>query len=207
MVDTLFAVGSLDALSELVLREDFWWRGPSNDVVIIPTAAAFTGIAESAVATAHALGAANVTIEALMISDRASATEAHFARRIREASLVVLCDGSPLHARMVWRNSLVGEALSDAKVIVAVGSVASVLCEVLIDPRGGAPTTGLGLFRGVTFCSPQSEDQLQRTRQLLNEETALIVLGPRGIVTHQDEWRVLDDTDIVVSRGPHVVTL
>jgi len=80
-----------------------------------------------------------------MVVDRVSAGENHFATRIVEASLVVLCDGSALHARSVWRDTPVGEALARARSLVAVGASASVLGEVMIDPRGGAPTTGLGL--------------------------------------------------------------
>jgi hypothetical protein len=180
----------------------------ATDVVVLPTAAVFTGAPEAAMGVVTACQGRDFSIEALMVSDRPSANEQHFANRISEAQLVILCDGSPLHARTAWRDSLVGEALDSAKLIVAIGAVSSVLGEVMIDPRGGAPTTGLGLCAGVAFCAPSSEDQLARTRTLLDEETALVVLGPRGVLCYEHhQWRVLHTDDIVVSRGTELTSL
>jgi cyanophycinase-like exopeptidase len=181
---------------------------PGIDVVVVPTAAAFTGAAEAALTVAQSLEGLGAQLEALMVSDRTSANEPHFASRIEEASLVLLCDGSPLHARSVWRDSLVGAALAQARRVVAVGATASVLGEVMIDPRGGAPTTGLGLASGVAFCAPASEEQLTRTRTLLDEGTALVVLGERGVVAHENgTWRVVVSEDVIVSRGTEVTAL
>ena len=101
------------------------------------------------------------------MTDRTSSDEPYFATRIREADLVVLSDGSPLHAKSVWHASLVGEAIRDAMCVVAIGSVASVLGDVMIDPRGGAPTTGLGYRDGPVLSVGASEEQLHRTRTLL----------------------------------------
>jgi len=183
-------------------------RGGEADVVVLPTAAAFVGAAEASVAVARVCEGFDARVEALMVGDRASANEPYFAQRISEADLVVLCDGSALHARTVWRHSPVGEALAAARSIAAVGSVASVLAGVMIDPRGGAPTTGLGLIEGVAFSPPSSDDQLARTRKLVAKEIALVVLGPRGVLRHADgEWTVLEGDDVVVTRGEDVAVL
>jgi hypothetical protein len=113
----------------------------------------------------------------------------------------VLCDGSALHARSVWRATPISEAFGDAKRLVAIGSVASVLGEVMIDPRGGAPTIGLDLFRGVVVTTPASEEQLTRTRTLVTSEVALVVLNSHGVVSFDGTtWRVIND-DVVVTRG------
>jgi len=177
-------------------------RTPGADLVVLPTAAAFTGLAEAAVGVARVCDDFNVTVEALMVGDRASATEIYFASRILDATMVVLCDGSALHALSVWRDSPVGEALARARRIVAIGASASVLGEVMIDPRGGAPTVGLGLFSDVAFSAPASEEQLRRTRSLLDERTSLVVLGPGGVLAHDGgAWRVVVSDDVEVRRG------
>lgn len=205
---SIFAVGSLDALRSVLGEELLAELGAGADVVVLPTAAAFTGAANAVLEVLEACDAFDFALEALMVSDRPSANEPHFAQRIRSAQLVVLCDGSSLHARTVWRETLVGEALDQAQRIVAVGSVSSVLGEIMIDPRGGAPTTGLGLFRGVTFCQPQSDEQMQRTRSLLDDETMLVVLGARGALAYREEtWRVLRSEDVAITRGEEVVSL
>jgi hypothetical protein len=204
----IFAVGSLDALSGLLLETPFSSLPRGCDVVVLPTAAAFTGAPEAAMGVVQACEDRDFAIEALMVSDRPSANEPHFATRIREAALVILCDGSPLHARTAWRDSLVGEALASAKLMVAISAVSSVLGDVMIDPRGGAPTTGLGLCAGVAFCAPSSDDQLGRTRRLLDQETALVVLGRRGVLCYENQqWLVVHADDVTVSRGTELTSL
>jgi cyanophycinase len=205
MISTFYAVGSLDAL-RVALHEWCDARTDQLDVVIVPSAAAFTGAPEACVAIAEVCNEFDVRVEALMVTDRSSTNEPYFEQRVRAADLVILADGSALHARLTWRNSLVGDALKDAKVVVAMGSVASVMGEVMIDPRGGAPTIGLGLFDGVAFCAPASDEQLTRTRSLIEPTTALVVLGALAVVVHDETWRVVGD-DVVVTRGQTPSTL
>ena len=191
---SLFVVGSREGLRAVFGDHALAARGPDVDVVILPTAAAFTGAAEASVAVAQVCSEFDVRVESLMVTDRASAGEAYFSARIVEADLVVLCDGSALHARAVWRNTI--------------GSVVSVLGDVMIDPRGGAPTIGMGLCRGVAFCVPSSDDQLARTRSLVAKDTSLVVVGPRGVLHYAKEaWRVIDGDDVVVTRGQDAAAL
>ncbi len=208
MERSLVAVGSVAAFAAYLSDRSLSARTPGADLVVLPTAAAFTGIAEAAVGVARVCDDLNVTVEALMVSDRASASEIYFSSRILDATLVVLCDGSALHAMSVWRDSPVGEALARARRVVAIGASASVLGEVMIDPRGGAPTKGLGLYSHVAFCAPAVEEQIFRTRSLLDEHTALVVLGRRGILAYDDgAWRVVVSDDVIVSRGLEVTEL
>jgi hypothetical protein len=177
-----------------------------SDVVVVPTAAAFTGALAAALEVAHILED-RAAIETLMAIDRAGCAEAYFARRIGEADLVVLCDGSALHARTTWRETPVGEALRTARRLVAIGSVAGALGEVMIDPRGGAPTTGLGYRPGLVATTPASDEQLSRTRHLLGDDHVLAVLAPTGVlVAIDDSWRVARG-DVTVTRGTLEVTL
>jgi len=204
METTTIAVGSLAPLADVVRRLGLL---ADADVVVVPTAAAFTGVTEAALAVAVVLDDLDVRVEALMVSDRTSANESYFTRRVTESDLVVLCDGSPLHARSVWRDTTFGEAVRASKRIVAVGSVASVLGDVMIDPRGGAPTTGLGYRAGIAIAVPASDEQMTRTRSLLASDVALVVLGPTGVVRHNGtEWRV-ESGDVDVTRGGDVVEL
>lgn len=205
MISTFYAVGSLDGL-RVVLRECSDARSAQLDVVIVPSAAAFTGAPEACVAIAEVCNEFDVRVEALMVTDRASTSEPYFAERVRAADVVVLADGSALHARLTWRNSPVGEALKAATTVVAIGSVATVMSEVMIDPRGGAPTIGLGLFGGVAFTEPASEERLARTRTLIDPTMALVVLDPRAVVAHDVTWRVVSG-DALVTRGQRPSTL
>jgi hypothetical protein len=205
MGSSTYAVGSLDALGTL-LRDGRFELRDAADVVVVPTAAAFIGFTEAAVLTGTAFEKFDVRVEALMVSERASTTDQHFVERLANADLVVLCDGSPLHARSVWRANAFGDAIDAASNLVAIGAVASVLGDVMIDPRGGAPTTGLGYRKGAALSVPSSDDQMSRTRSLLGDEL-LVVLGPSGVVHHDgNRWSVFGG-DVVVTRGHDVVEL
>ncbi len=199
------AVGSLDALRDLVAGDGLN-LAIGSDVVVVATAAAFTGAERAVLALATLFEARSATVEALMNTDRSSSDEPYFAQRIRGADLVVLADGSPLHAKSVWRGSAIGEAIRDATRLVAIGSVASVLGETMIDPRGGAPTTGLGYRGGLVIGVTESDEQLARTRALLGRTATFALLGPRGLVRFDGaKWRA--EGDVVVTRGEVVVGL
>lgn len=200
---TTILVGSLDALAR-TLEEGSWPLEEGADVVVVPTAAAFTGMTEAAVALAASVASTerygSIRVEALMIHDRSASAEPYFAERLRAADAVVLGDGAALHARSVWRDSPVGEAIAQSPCLVAVGSVASVLNETMIDPRGGAPTTGLGYRSGPVVTVPAGREQLARTRALLGESATLCVLGPMGAIIHEGRrWRASGDVE--VTRG------
>ena len=136
-----------------------------------------------------------------MANDRTGASAPYVVQRLAQADLVILCDGSGLHARSVWRATPLGDAINASATLVAIGSVATILGEVMIDPRGGAPMTGLGYRPGVALCTPSSEEQLTRTRSLLGADVPLVLLGPAGVVRHDgSEWRVVSG-DVVVTRG------
>ncbi len=201
------AVGSASALRDVLELGEPFRVSSQSDVVIVPTAAAFTGATQSAIELSLLFEESDAQVEALMNIDRTSSDEPYFATRILEADLVVLSDGSPLHAKSVWHASSIGEAIRDASRIIALGSVASVLGDVMIDPRGGAPTTGLGYRGGLVLSVSASEEQLHRTRSLLGGDVLLAVLGESGAVYGDgDNWRVLRG-DVVVTREHEVVTL
>jgi len=205
MGTSTFAVGSLDALRTLLHSRQLV-PAEGADVVIVPTAAAFVGFTEAAVLTGAAFDEFDVRVEALMVADRAATTDTYLIERLSNADVVVLCDGSALHARSVWRSNGFGDAINAASTLVAVGAVASVLGDVMIDPRGGAPTTGLGFRGGAALCLPASDEQMTRTRDLLRDVT-LVVIGPSGIVRHDGtEWSLVAG-DVVATRGHDVVDL
>jgi hypothetical protein len=201
------AFGSLTALGESVTGGELLVLTSDSDVVIVPTAAAFIGATEAAIDLSTLFEASGARVEALMHLDRSSSDEPYFAMRTREADVVVLSDGSPLHAKSVWHQTPIGDAIRDARLVVAIGSVASVLFETMIDPRGGAPTTGLGYREGLVVTTSVGEEQLSRTRTLLGEDAVLAVLGTSGVLQGVGaQWRVVTG-DVTTTRGHNVVEL
>ncbi|MGH3732320.1 MAG: hypothetical protein ACRDVC_02935 [Acidimicrobiales bacterium] len=147
-MQTTLALGSLTALGEVLARGELLVATGASDVVVLPTAAAFVGATQAATELSEG---SEARVEALMHIDRSSSDESYFAKRVREAHVVILSDGSLLHAKSVWHETPIGDAIRDAEFVVAVGSVVSVLLGTMIDPRGGAPTTGLGHREGICY--------------------------------------------------------
>jgi hypothetical protein len=201
------AVGSIDALRGVLQQRTPLDLADGAVVVILPTAAVFSGAEAAAIELAELFEVHGAQVEALMNTSRESSDEPYFAQRVRDADLVVVSDGSALHAKSVWRATLVGEAIRECRRVVAVGSVASVFGDVMIDPRGGAPTIGLGYVSGLVVGVGASDEQLARTRVLLGEDATFAVLGRQGVV-HFDgtSWRVVTG-DVVATRGAEFVEL
>ncbi|MBW3610812.1 MAG: Type 1 glutamine amidotransferase-like domain-containing protein [Actinobacteria bacterium] len=120
-----------------------------SEVLVMPTAAAYEH-PERAVATAAEwfaeLGGA---VRGLDVLQRSDALDADNAAEVRAARFVYLCGGSPLHLRSVLKETPVWEALmaawDDGAVVAGSSAGAMVLCDPMVDPRGGAFTVGLGL--------------------------------------------------------------
>lgn len=121
----------------------------AKEVVVLPTAAAFEN-PEHAIERAEAYFAQlELPVKPLRVLHRAEAEDAELAADVRRARLVYLADGSPLHLRSVLKDSALFEALEAAyrsgAAVAASGAGATVLCDPMVDPRGGAYTVGLGL--------------------------------------------------------------
>lgn len=176
------------------LDEELLAASGDRAVVVLPTAAAFehAGRAvERAAAWFETLGASVVP---LMVLHRSEAEDPARAAVVREARFVYLADGSPLHLRSVLKDSRLFEALTAAwhhgAVVAASGAGATVLCDPMVDPRGGAYTVGLGLvgdlavfpYHGTAadHIRERSVDLLPATATLVgvDEETALVRTAP-----------------------------
>src|SRR5205085_5176761 len=108
----------------------------------------------------------------------------------RGARFIYLSGGSPMHLRSVLKDSPVWEALveawDDGAVLAGSSAGAMVLCDPMVDPRGGAFTLGLGLVEQVALIPHHEEwdeDQARRTIELapaglpvvgIDTQTALI---------------------------------
>ena len=121
----------------------------TDEVLVLPTAAAFENPGR-AVETARAyfedLGA---NVSGLMVLGRREAEDDTNAAAVRSSRFVYIGGGSPMHLRSVLKGSRLWEALletwRDGAVLAASSAGAMVLCDPMVDPRGGAYTVGLGM--------------------------------------------------------------
>ncbi len=165
----------------------------ADEVVIVPTACAYEHperVGARAGAYFAELGARVRTLEVL---HRAEAEDPTIAATVRKAKFVYIADGSPLHLRSVLKDSALFEAILAAHhaggVLAASGAGATLLCDPMVDPRGGAYTVGLGVVSNLAvfpYHGTAAGHLRERSVDLLpggavlagiDEETALVKRG------------------------------
>ena len=177
------------------------------EVLVLPTAAAYEHperSVETAVAHFARLGG---KARGLMVLRRADAVDEANAAVVREARFIYLSGGSPMHLRSVLKDSDVWDALVAAwqggAVLAASSAGAMVLCDPMVDMRGGAFTVGLGLVSGLTIIPHHDTWSPEKARRTIH-------LAPAGLaVVGVDEQTALvcdpDGTWSVAGAGTAVV--
>ena len=132
---------------------DLLARSGAGEVVVLPTAAAFEHperVGERAAAYFGELGA---EVRTLPVLHRTEAEDPEIAATVRAAKFLYVADGSPLHLRSVLKGSALFDAILAAYhgggVLAASGAGATLLCDPMVDPRGGAYTVGLGVVKNL----------------------------------------------------------
>ena len=166
--------------------------GGVREVLVLPTGSAYEHpqrLVDAAVERFAALGA---TARGLPVLGRPDAMEEANAEEVRRAPAIYLAGSSPMHLRSVLKDTPTWEAVlgawSDGAVLVGADAGAMVLCDPMVDPRGGAFTVGLGLLANMTVVpgfDSWSEDAVHRTRALSPPD--LVIVGsppaPRSSAT------------------------
>ena len=161
------------------------------EVLVLPTAAAFEHadrVGARAVGYFEGLG---VKARSLPVLHRGEAEDAQIAKEVRAAKFVYLSDGSPLHLRSVLKDSALFEALlasyHGGGVLAASGAGATVLCDPMVDPRGGAYTVGLGVVRNVAvfpYHGTAADHLRERSIDLLPKNATLIGIDEQTALVH-----------------------
>jgi cyanophycinase len=188
----------------------------SDEVVILPTAAAYEHpdrVAADAATWFASLGAKTVPVMAV---DRAGARDDAHVATVRSARFVYLSDGSPMHLRSVLMRSPLWDALvaawHDGAVLAGSAAGAMVLCDPMVDPRGGAFTVGLGLLGQVGLVprlDTWTEDKLHRTLQLAPAGLPVVGIDQRTAVLRDPDgaWRAEGAGGVTVWLGGDEVSL
>jgi cyanophycinase len=169
---------------------DLLARSGATEVVVLPTASAFEHPERVGARADEYFAGLGAKVNTLPVLHRTEADDHAIAKAVRGAAFVYLADGSPLHLRSVLKGSALFEALLAAYhgggVLAASGAGATLLCDPMVDPRGGAYTVGLGLVKNLAVfpyhgtaadhLRERSIDLLPRAAVLagIDEHTALI---------------------------------
>lgn len=190
MTGTLALVGGAEWRDGCDFDRDLLEVAGTTEVLVVPTAAAYEHperLVASAVRWFEELGA---TVRALPVFTRTDALVPANVDTVAASRFTYLAGGSPMHLRSVLKDSPVWDALvatwRDGGVLAGSSAGAMVLCDPMVDPRGGALTLGLGLIEPLAVIPHHdswSEDKAKRTLHIapsglpivgIDERTALL---------------------------------
>jgi cyanophycinase len=185
-------------------------------VAVLPTGFAYEGPHRSVEAATRWFGAMGASVTEVPVYNRADALVAENVVALASARFIYVVGTSPMHLRSVLKDTPVYDALVQAwrggAVLVGSGAGADVLCDPMVDTRGGAFTVGLGLVPGMAViprADTWSPDKVRRTVELAPQDLLLVSLPERsGIVRDPDgTWRTVGAGLVTVHRGGHQATL
>ena len=194
----LALVGGGEFADGCTFDRDLLAHADGREVLVLPTGAAYEHpgrLVERAVAWFAGLGA---TARGLDVLRRPDAMDPANVEAVRAAGFVYLVGESPMHLRSVLKDTPVWDALVAAwqggAVLAGSAAGAMVLCDPMVDPRGGAYTLGLGLVANLTVIpefETWSEDAVHRTRKLSPKGLALVGVPTASALVRDPDgtWR------------------
>lgn len=179
MTGTLALVGGDEFAEGCTFDADLLAASGGTEVVVLATAAAYERPERLVARSVEWFATLGARVEAPPVFTRPDALDDHHVALVRSAGFVYLAGGSPMHLRSVLKDSPLLEALIKAweggAVLAGSGAGADVLCDPMVDPRGGAYTVGLGLVPGLAVIpryDTWSHDKVHRT----------VEIAPDGVV-------------------------
>jgi cyanophycinase len=181
-----------------------------REVVVLPSAAAYEHPERVAARAVEYFRDLDAKAKPQMVLHRAEAEDHKIAATVRKAHFVYLSDGSPLHLRSVLKDSVLFEAMLAAYhaggVLAASGAGATLVCDPMVDPRGGAYTVGLGIISGLAvfpYHGTTAEHLRERSIDLLPSGARLVGIDEQTALVRdpQGEWRVVGVGTVTVYRG------
>jgi cyanophycinase len=187
----------------------------ADEVVVVPTAAAFENPSRVVERAEQWFAGLGVPVrEVPVLTRRDGLVEEHLAA-VRDARFVYLPGGSPMHLRSVLKDSPLYDALLEmyeaGGVLAGSGGGADVLCDPMVDTRGGAFTVGLGLVPGLAVIpriNTWSHDKVHRTVELT--PAGVVVVGipeATALLRDDDGWRSEGVGECVVYREGRLADL
>lgn len=184
-------------------------QSDAPEVLVLPTAAAYEH-PERVVSRAEAWFAGlGIPARGLMVLRRPDAHDEDNLAAVRAARFLYLAGGSPLHLRSVLMHSPLWDAIvaawHDGAVLAGSSAGAMVLCDPMVDPRGGAFTLGLGLVAQVAVIPHHdiwSVDKAKRTIALARRGLPVVAVDERTALLRRPDgsWAVEGAGRVVLFR-------
>lgn len=212
MSGTLALVGGAEWRAGCDFDRELLETSGGREVLVLPTAAAYEHPDRAIEAAERWFDSLGATVRPLRVLTRPDAVDEANAAPIADAAFIYLSGGSPMHLRSVLKHSPVWDALVAAwqrgAVLAGSGSGAMVLCDPMVDPRGGAITLGLGLIEQMAVIPHHdtwSEDKAKRTLRIAPKGLPIVGIDERTALLRDPEggWRTAGAGGVTVYVDGH----
>jgi cyanophycinase len=176
------------------------------DVALLPTGSAYENPQRLVDQAGPWFASLGLSVTNVPVLTRRDAFDEAAVAAIAQARFIYLAGASAMHLRSVLKDTPVLEALLSAwrggAALAGTNAGADVLCDPMVDSRGGAFTVGLGLvspLAAIPRFDQWSHDKVRRTVELAPAGVALVGI-PQGTALLLDEsgWRVEGRADVSV---------
>lgn len=185
----------------------------SDEVLLLPTGSAYENphhLVEQAAAWFERLDAKVIEVPVLT---RADGLVQETVDAVGSARFIYLAGASAMHLRSVLKDSPVLDAMLAAydagAVLAGTNAGADVLCDPMVDSRGGAFTVGLGVVSGLAVIprsNTWSHDKIHRTVELAPPGVALAEVPEATAMIRSPDgmWRGtgVGEVQVYVDRKP-----
>jgi cyanophycinase len=188
----------------------------TDEVVVLPTGSAYENpqrLVDAATTWFESLGA---KVRVGEIYTRADAMLDANVAAVRGARFVYLAGASPMHLRSVLKDSPVYDEIESSwragGVVAGTNAGADVLCDPMVDSRGGAFTVGLGLVSNLAViprANTWSVEKVHRTVELAPAGIDLVAVPEQTAIvrTPDGTWRQEGVGTVAVYRDGRAATL
>lgn len=182
----------------------------AREVVVLPTATAYENPAKLRARAIEWFGSLGVDCRWLDVYRRVDADDPAAASAVAGATMIYLTGGSPLHARSTLLRTAVWEAVVEASAtgatVAGAGAGGNILCDHMVDVRGGAFTLGLGLTDELAMISRAdtlSAERISRTVQLAPPGLLVAAVAERSALISRldDLWETVGDVTLYRDGG------
>lgn len=188
----------------------------ADEVALLATGFAYENPQRAVAHATEWFATLGASVREVPVYGRADALVAEHVDAVASARFVYVVGTSPMHLVSVLKETpLLGALMAawhEGAVLAGSGAGADVLCDPMVDTRGGAFTVGLGLVSGMAVI-PRSDtwspDKVRRTAELAPDDLVVVSLPERsGIVRHPDGvWRTVGGGLVTVHQGSGHATL
>lgn len=185
-------------------------------VTVLPTAAAYEEPARAITAATGWFADLGAQVEVVPAYVRGDAADPALVDRVRQARFLYLGSGSAMHLLSVLKRTPLWEAVQAAHaagaVVAAAGSSADVLCDAMVDPRGGGFGVGLGLVDRLSLIplyDQWSAEKVKRTIQLAPAGLLLAGIPERTALIREPDgtWRATGAGEVRLFRNKQPVDI